>query len=102
MTYVRLISIYDPYIIIDMDKIEKNVEKTLDIVSENVMNIRKLRGVSQLQLALDIGMKGNAFIARAEKRTNGAHFNLEQLVKIADALNVDICRFFQKNQFDLN
>ncbi len=102
MTYVRLISIYDRYIIIGMNQREKNVEKTLDIVSENVMNIRKLRGISQLQLALDIGMKGNAFIARAEKRTNGARFNLEQLIKIADVLNVDICRFFQANQFDLD
>lgn len=68
----------------------------LDTVSNNVLKYRKQKGVSQLQLALDIGLTGNAFIARAENRTNNAHFNIEQLVKISRVLEVDICEFFRK------
>jgi hypothetical protein len=45
-------------------------------------------------LALDIGLTGNAFIARAEKRTKNAHFNIEHIVKIATILEIDIIDFF--------
>lgn len=65
------------------------------IISCNVLKYRKMRNYSQLQLALDIGLAGNAFIARAEKRTNNAHFNIEQLVKISLILEVDLCEFFK-------
>jgi len=51
--------------------------------------------MSQLQLALDIGLTGNVFIAQAEKRTNNAHFNIEHLVKISTILDVNICEFFK-------
>jgi transcriptional regulator with XRE-family HTH domain len=54
-----------------------------------------LKNISQLQLALDIGLTGNAFIARAEKRTNNAHFNIEHLVKISEILEIDILEFFR-------
>lgn len=67
----------------------------LDRISNNVVKYRKERGLSQLQLALEIGLTGNAFIARAEKRTKNQHFNIEQLVKIAKVLDVDIGEFFK-------
>ena len=66
-----------------------------NIVSTNVIKYRHLKKYSQLKLALDIGLNGNAFIARAEKRTNNAHFNIEHLVKISNILDVDICEFFK-------
>jgi len=31
----------------------------------------------------------------AEICTNGKHFNIEHLVKIADVLEVDVCDFFK-------
>ena len=67
-----------------------------DVISANVIRCRKSSGVSQLQLALDIGLTGNAFIARAEKRVNDAHFNIENLVKISTILEIDICEFFRE------
>jgi len=63
-------------------------------ISSNVVKHRKEKGLSQLQLALDIGLTGNAFIARAEKRTKNAHFNIEHIVKISAVLDVDIKKFF--------
>jgi transcriptional regulator with XRE-family HTH domain len=68
-----------------------------DVISANwTIRYRKGSGVSQLQLALDIGLTGNAFIARAEKRVNDAHFNIEHLVKISTILEIDICEFFRE------
>jgi len=77
--------------IIDLDE---KTQKIHNIVSANVIKYRKLKNYSQLQLALDIGLTGNAFIARAEKRVNNAHFNIEHIAKISTVLEVDIENFF--------
>ncbi len=80
-----------------IEKLNRKTKQVHDIVSANVIKYRKLKNYSQLKLALDIGLTGNAFIARAENRKNNAHFNIEHLVKISEILQVDICEFF-KNQ----
>lgn len=87
----------DKYIIAPMtiEELELKTKLTHDIISANVAKYRKQKGLSQLQLALDIGLTGNAFIARAEKRTNNAHFNIEHLVKIATILDISIEDFFK-------
>ncbi len=87
----------DKYIITSMtiEELELKTKLTHDIISANVAKYRKQKGLSQLQLALDIGLTGNAFIARAEKRTNNAHFNIEHLVKIATILDISIEDFFK-------
>ena len=77
-----------------IDELNKKTIKMHNTVSANVLKFRKQRGYSQLKLALDIGLTGNAFIARAEKRTGNAHFNIEQIVKISTVLDVDIGEFF--------
>lgn len=80
---------------IDEEDLNQKTEEIHNVISSNVIKYRKEKGFSQLQLALDIGLTGNAFIARAEKRTNNAHFNIEHIVKIATVLEVDIKRFFE-------
>ncbi len=65
------------------------------IISANVKRLRLEKGVSQLQLATDIGLTGNAYIARAERVVDNHHFNVEHLAKIAKALDVDVCVFFE-------
>lgn len=64
-------------------------------VSQNVKSYRINKGMTQLELALTIGQKGNAFYNYAENNTNGKHFNLEHLYKIARALEVPIEDFFK-------
>ena len=80
----------------NIEELNKKTNAVHNIVSKNVIRYRKLKGYSQLQLALDIGLTGNAFIARAEKRTKNAHFNIEHLVKIASVLDIDIQDFFKQ------
>ncbi len=75
--------------------LDKKTNEVHNMISANVVKYRKLKNISQLQLALDIGLTGNAFIARAEKRTNNAHFNIEHLVKISEVLEIDILEFFR-------
>ena len=78
-----------------IEKLNKKTKELHNTISKNVIKFRKEKGYSQLQLALDIGLTGNAFIARAEKRTNNAHFNIEHIVKISTILDVDIEEFFR-------
>lgn len=77
-----------------IEELNHQVDEIHNIISKNVKKFRKEKKYSQLQLALDIGLTGNAFIARAEKRTNNAHFNIEHLVKISLILEVELVQFF--------
>ena len=68
-------------------------------VGSNVAKARKEKGYSQLDLALKVGHKSVSAIASGEacssyKNTKGEnmkkHFNLEQLFKVSQALDVPI------------
>jgi transcriptional regulator with XRE-family HTH domain len=62
-------------------------------IGTNVMRIRKEKGMSQLDLALSIGLKSVGLISVAELYHNKKHFNLEHLYKIAQVLDVKIADF---------
>lgn len=64
-------------------------------VANRVAILRKERGLSQLDLSLAIGYKSVSLVAGAEAGYNNIHFNLEQLYRIANALDVDITEFFR-------
>lgn len=70
-------------------------EEILDIVSKNVIKYRNEKGLSQMKLALDIGLTGGAYLGRAELRKDNNHFNIKQLAKISKVLEVDIADFFK-------
>lgn len=63
-------------------------------VSHKIRSLREERGVSQLDLALDIGIKSIAFYSNCENNRYGKHFNLEHCYKIAKSLNVNVREFF--------
>lgn len=63
-------------------------------VSSKIRALREERGVSQLDLALDIGIKSIAFYSNCENNRYGKHFNLEHCYKIAKSLNVNVREFF--------
>ena len=77
-----------------IEELNHQVDEIHNTISINVIKFRKEKKYSQLQLALDIGLTGNTFIARAERRTNNAHFNIEHLVKISLILEIDLANFF--------
>ena len=62
-------------------------------IGANVMRIRKEKGMSQLDLALAIGLKSVGLIYVAEIYHNKKHFNLEHLYKIANILDVKMADF---------
>ena len=78
------------------DDLESFSEEVLDTVSKNVLKYRKEKGLTQMQLALEIGMSGGAYLGRAEIRKDNHHFNIKHLAKISKILDVDICNFFKK------
>lgn len=64
-------------------------------ISQNVKKHRKLQNITQLDLALDIGIKSVAFYSNCENCKYGKHFNLEHLYNIAKSLNVNIEEFIK-------
>lgn len=77
-------------------ELEEFSEEILDIVSKNVIKYRKQKGYSQMQLALEIGMSGGAYLGRAEIRKDGLHFNLKHIAKISKVLDVEISELFKE------
>ena len=60
-------------------------------VSKNIRQKREAAQMSQLDLALHIGIKSAAFYSNCENLRYGKHFNLEHVYKIAKVLDVDAC-----------
>lgn len=75
---------------------EEEINNFYKVVSANVRKYRNEKNMSQLELALTIGQKGNAFFNYAENNTKNKHFNLEHLYKIAKALDIPISKFFEE------
>jgi len=63
-------------------------------IANNIKRIRKDKNVTQLELALTIGHKSMSTIGKIEAGLENKHYNVEQLYKIAKALEVNICDFF--------
>ena len=70
------------------------VEIFHQLISDNIKRIRKEKGITQLDLALTIGHKSMSTIGKIEAGLENKHYNVEQLYKIAKALDIDICDFF--------
>jgi len=81
-------------LVLKSEELEQYSEEILDRVSKNVKRFREERGYSQMQLALEIGMSGGAYLGRAELRKSNHHFNIRHIAKIAKVLDVDIKEFF--------
>jgi len=72
-----------------------NIDTLHKRIGRNVAKIRKEKKITQLDLALAIGLKSVGLISVAELYHNKKHFNIEHLYKIAMALDVDMCEFFK-------
>lgn len=72
-----------------------NIDELYKRIGKNVATIRKAKKISQLDLALAMGLKSVGLISVAEIYHNKKHFNIEHLTKIATILEVDICEFFK-------
>jgi len=64
-------------------------------IGKNVAHYRKAKGMSQMDLSLQMGYKSVSVVSGAEICYRNKHFNLEQLLKISQILEVDLCDFFK-------
>ena len=78
------------------EDLEVYSEQVLDIVSANVKKYREKKGFTQIQLALEIGMSGGAYLGRAELRKQNHHFNIRHIAKIAKVLDIVIEDLFKE------
>ena len=70
-------------------------EQLYKTIGKNVAKYRKEKGLSQLDLSLQMGYKSFSVVSGAEIYYNGKHFNLEHLLKISQILDVDISEFLK-------
>ncbi|BBB23673.1 XRE family transcriptional regulator [Isorropodon fossajaponicum endosymbiont JTNG4] len=63
-------------------------------ISQNIKRIRKQAGITQLNLAVGIGINSSGSYSDYENNKNSKKFNLNYLYKIAKVLEVDVCEFF--------
>ncbi len=73
-----------------------SIEELYKIIGKNVANYRKQKGLSQLELSLRMGYKSVSVVSSSEIYYKNKHFNIEQLLKIANILDVDLCELFKK------
>lgn len=79
---------------------QEDIDTLYRTIGANVMRIRKEKGMTQLDLALAIGLKSVGLISVAEIYHNKKHFNLEHLYKISLALDVIMEDFFNGIDYD--
>ena len=79
----------------DIDFDDGKLEKFYELISKNIIRLRKEKNISQLKLANAIGHQSPTFLGKAELLAENKHFNLEHLYKISMVMDVDICEFFK-------
>jgi len=83
----------------DYDNVEENeIKKFYNTISKNVKKYRLEKGLSQMDLGLEIGIKSVAFFSNAECNRYDKHFNMEHVYKIAKALDRDFCDFLNEGE----
>lgn len=70
-------------------------QNIIEVVAKNVRKYRKMVGITQEQLALDIGVS-NDFLRRFETTHGKEGMALNTLYKISIVLNVSMDKFFQE------
>ena len=68
------------------------------MIGLDVSSYRKEKGLSQLDLSLQLGHKSVSIVASAERFYKGKHFNIEHLLKISEILNIPIASFFESSE----
>jgi transcriptional regulator with XRE-family HTH domain len=65
------------------------------IKGKNVAKYRKAKNITQLELSLQIGYKSVLVVSGSEVCYGNKHFNLEQILKISQILDVELCEFLK-------
>ena len=85
-----------------MTKFKRNFvfdDNIIETVAYNVIKYRKINGITQEQLAVDIGLSPE-FIRKFESTKGSEGLSLLSLYKISIVLGVSIDKFFEKITID--
>lgn len=74
---------------------DKQIKDTLGMIAKNVARVRKEKGVSQLELSLQMGHQSTSIIAQAEAGVQDKHLSIVHLIKIAFILGVDVSKLLE-------
>ena len=74
-------------------------ENIIEVIAYNVIKYRKLSGITQEQLAIDIGVSPE-FIRKFESTKGSEGLSLLSLYKISIVLNTSIEKFFESITID--
>lgn len=66
-------------------------EQLYAAIGKNVAKYRKEKNLSQLDLSLKMGYKSVSVVSGSEICYQGKHFNLAQLLRISQILEVELC-----------
>ena len=69
-------------------------EELYKIIGKNVAKYRKAKNLSQLELSLLMGYKSVSVISGSEIYFRNKHFNIAQILKISQILEIELCDFF--------
>jgi len=75
---------------------EKEIKQLHRDIGLLVKRLREEKEISQLQIALSIGIKSVAFYSNCENSKNNKHFNVEHVYKICKILNIKPSDFFHQ------
>lgn len=65
-------------------------------VAANVKKYRQSKGITQLDLAIEMGMKNSSFISNVEnQKLTIPHYSIEHLYKISVILDIEISEFLK-------
>ena len=73
----------------------EEIEDFYRTVSANVKRLRTAKKLSQLEVALRLGIRSIAFYSNCENLRYSKHFNLEHLYRLSKALEVDMCELLK-------
>ena len=73
---------------------DEEIKKFYQNISQKVKFYRESKNITQLDLALDIGIKSVAFYSNCENNKYNKHFNLEHLYKISKSLKIELYELF--------
>lgn len=74
---------------------EDEIKNFHEKIAKNVKKIRQEKGLTQLDLALELGFTNSSFISHAENpNLTKHHYSIEHLYKISKVLDIDIKTFF--------
>jgi len=79
------------------DVTQEEIEAEYKNISANIKKYRLMRKMTQEEIALSMGLTTATFYTNAENSKKNKHFNLEHIIRISKALDINICLLFENH-----